>query len=502
MRTPLAAVLCFVSLGVSAAPSLIIVNGKIFDVPAAQAIAIEGNKITAVGTNEQVRALADASTRVIDAAARLVIPGINDAHTHPGTVTPSFVATSDIEATAANVSAAIAAAADESAEDIWIRAEVGPAVVNDSTITRETLDRIAPKRKVMITSFTGHGAVLSTAALADLGIALDSPDPLGGTFGRGADGKLNGRVSEYAQYAIDRRFASLASAAELADGINSFAQEAIGFGITSVQAMPMVDEDAFAKAVQRANTPLRIRQITFPTLAGQKPVFRSGGGLKWILDGTPIEHGAALRTAKYQDGTQGRENFRDFLPLVKLAADNNQQLLVHAAGDKAVATALGAMKRVGNLKRPRIEHGDGLQSDLFEAARQVGAVVVLNPTHFPFRGFYPANQPYMLAASIKNAKIPIALGSDGPLNPYLNIMFAASRPDAPAEALTREEALRAYTSGSAFAESMETQKGKIAPGMLADLAILSQDILTVDAGALPDTRADVTIINGKVVLER
>ena len=187
---------------------------------------------------------------------------------------------------------------------------------------------------------------------------------------------------------------------------------------------------------------------------------------------------------------------------MKLAADNNQQLLVHASGDKTIATALDAINRVGSLKRPRIEHGDGLQSDLFESARKAGAIVVLNPTHFPFRGFFPANQPYMLAASLKNAKIPIALGSDGPLNPYLNIMMATVRPDQPAEALTREDALRAYTSGSAFAESMETQKGRIAPGMLADLAILSQDILTDDAAALPDTRAVVTIIDGKVVFEQ
>ena len=95
----------------------------------------------------------------------------------------------------------------------------------------------------------------------------------------------------------------------------------------------------------------------------------------------------------------------------------------------------------------------------------------------------------MLAASIRKARIPLAIGSDGPINPYLNIMFAAARPDQPDEALSREDALRAYTSGSAFAENMETKKGKIAPGMLADLAVLSQNILEVPVEALPETRS-------------
>ena len=97
--------------------------------------------------------------------------------------------------------------------------------------------------------------------------------------------------------------------------------------------------------------------------------------------------------------------------------------------------------------------------------------------------------------------VPLALGSDGPLNPFLNIMFAAMNPANPAQALTVEQAFAAYTRGSAAAELAERQKGTIAPAMLADVALLSQDIFTVPIGELPRTTSVLTIVNGRVVHE-
>lgn len=500
MRTLLAAVLCLGSLALFAQPSIVLTNAKIFGNPNAQALAITDNKITAIGTSAEIAALAASGTRVIDAQGRLVIPGINDAHTHPGLHTPSFVANSDINTSWANIAAAIAAATDETPADLWITATVGPAIINDPTLTKQTLDQLAPGRKVFINAFTGHGAVLSSAGLAALGIAAGVANPAGGTFERDAQGNLNGRASEYAHYILDRRFADLATDDEIVNGIRSFAEEAIRLGITSIQAMAVPSEDRFAKALRAAAVPLRVRQMTFPTSIPARALFQTGGAVKFILDGTPIERGAALRTATYPDGSKGRENFRDLAPFVKLAVDNKQQLLFHTAGDHTVASALKAFGTAA-LVRPRLEHGDGLQRDLFDLAKKTGAIVVINPTHFPFRGAYPAGE-YMLAASIAKAKIPLAIGSDGPINPYLNLLLATARPDQPAEALSREDALRAYTFGSAFAENQETKKGKIAVGMLADLAVLSQDILTVPPETLPETVSALTIIDGRVVHEQ
>ncbi|HEX6087420.1 MAG TPA: amidohydrolase family protein [Thermoanaerobaculia bacterium] len=500
-----AALLGFAALSLSAQPSLIIVNGNVFtndpDKPSAQAVAITGTKITAVGSNAQIKALAGEKTRVFDAQGRMVVPGLNDAHMHPSSGSPAFALSTELDATWDQVAAALQFATEEMAKDAWITGTLGPALINDPTLTREKIDKAAPGRKVLLGAFTGHGLVMSSAAMKELGVADDTPDPLGGRFERDANGKPNGRAHEYAQWIVERRFADRASDDEMAEAIANLSNDAVRFGITSVQAMPMASEERFARALSKANVPLRVRLISFPLDASKPQSLQPRGAIKWILDGTPIERGAALREAKYADGTMGRENFADIGPLVQVAADRKVQLLVHASGDKTLATVLNAIS-TRTLDRPRLEHADGLQRDLVPLAKRTGAVVVLNPSHFPMREFFPKSAAYMPAATLVKSEIPIAIGSDGPLNPFLNIMFAIARQDQPNESLTRQQALRAYTSGAAYAELAEKTKGRIAPGMLADLAVLSQDIITAPVGALPETVSVFTVIDGKVVYEQ
>ncbi len=153
--------------------------------------------------------------------------------------------------------------------------------------------------------------------------------------------------------------------------------------------------------------------------------------------------------------------------------------------------------------RVRIEHGDGLLPDLIPRARDFGVIVVQNPSHFAFRDIFADRygEPfdYSPARSLIEAGLPFALGSDGPLNPYLNLMFAVMHPARPEEAITVEQAVEAYTRGSAFAEFQENEKGMIALGKLADLAVLSQDIFTVPVGQLPGTESVMTITGGDIV---
>jgi predicted amidohydrolase YtcJ len=162
------------------------------------------------------------------------------------------------------------------------------------------------------------------------------------------------------------------------------------------------------------------------------------------------------------------------------------------------------VKRVDwRTRRVRIEHCDGLLSDLIPRARDLGVLVVQNPSHFAFRDIFVARYgervDYVPARSLIETGIPFALGSDGPLNPYLNIMFAALHPARPSEALTVEQAVEAYTRGSAHAEFQEQEKGTIAPGKLADLAVLSQDIFTVPVNARPATESVLTLVGGEIV---
>jgi predicted amidohydrolase YtcJ len=496
-------VLCLLPALAFAAPSLVILNAKVFTGDAngsfAEGLAIEGNKIVAVGTSNQMKALAGPKTRIVNADGKLVIPGINDAHTHPGLATTRIGFAENIDATTEQLLAALQSVVEEAPADFWLVGTSGPAVILDATLTRQKLDEVAPGRKVMVTAFTGHGTAVSTAGLAALGVGLDAPDPLGGWFGRDASGKLNGRASEYAEYDLQRRFGELATEDELLDSIRAFSDDAIRFGITSAQAMPYVNEERFGTAIRNSGVPLRIRNIAFPAVAD--PSFKpQGTAVKWILDGTPIERGGALRTSQYPDHTQGRLNFTDIDAFLKTARDRRAQILLHASGDKTVAQALNRLAK-STFERPRIEHGDGLQQDLYDVAKKAKAIVVLNPTHFPFRGAYPAGQQYMPGQGLVKNGIPIAIGSDGPLNPYLNMFFAITREDTPAQKMSRVDVLRAYTSGSAFAEFTETTKGRIAPGMLADVAMLSQDILTVEPALLADTHSVLTIIDGKVVAE-
>jgi predicted amidohydrolase YtcJ len=156
--------------------------------------------------------------------------------------------------------------------------------------------------------------------------------------------------------------------------------------------------------------------------------------------------------------------------------------------------------------RPRIEHGDMFEPAHFDRAKRMGVTIVQNPSHLMLGATIRQRigdriRRTSIVKSIVRAGVPFALGSDGPMNPFLNIMFATINEVNPAEALTVEEALVAYTRGSAAAEMMEGRKGTLAPGMLADVAVLSQDIFKVAPPELPKTGSAVTIVGGRIVHE-
>jgi len=142
--------------------------------------------------------------------------------------------------------------------------------------------------------------------------------------------------------------------------------------------------------------------------------------------------------------------------------------------------------------------------DLVPLARSLGVIVVQNPTHLAlgpmFLARYGAERAgkTQLLRSLLAAGIPLAFGSDGPQNPFLNIMLAALHPDNPPEAITVEQAVTAYTFGSAYAEGQETEKGSLAVGQLADLAVLSQDIFTVPLPQLPAAVSVLTLVGGRI----
>jgi predicted amidohydrolase YtcJ len=386
---------------------------------------------------------------------------------------------------------------------------------------RAGLDALQPERPVLRTGWTGHGMLVNSAAQHALGLSLDNV-PAGGWLGRDSSGAFDGRVYEYAQWSPR---AGLPMRPEvLRRVIARDAEMMLKLGVTSVQNMaigtPLPD---FIAAWQATGTPLRLRAIRTPLarrpgdapdhlgLPARDPARPSitVSGTKWILDGTPMERGAATRAA-YADGSHGRLNFsqREIEALLRESFNRKDQPLLHVSGDATLAAMLDAMQAIAPADawhplRPRIEHGEGLTPDLMARAGRFGIVLVQNPSHFmlppPEAAFMASHRMQPLADVLSNG-IALALGSDGPPSPWLNMMFAIAPLSRPDQALTREQALRAYTSGSAYAEFSENERGRLSPGYLADLVVLSQDVLdeAVPMQALPATNSLLTMVGGKV----
>ena len=534
-----AAVLLSPSAGAQeAAPDLILVNGRIFTSVAArpyvQALAIRGERIIAAGDSAGVTALADSNTRKVDLAGRSVIPGINDAHDHldvhlPGTVELRFARTDPNWTEARQV---IKNMDSKSPRGAVLSADMGLLIFKDPRANRDSLDRLAPNHPVILTSISGHAAILNSAALSMLGFHDGQADPMAGQFEKSSDGKLTGVVREYAVLQLNRKLADLTSDANAVLQLRDFFSSATKFGITSLQDM----SDAMAPArcvalLERVPVPIRVRVMRMPMTSPQGRDTREGlvvprhpvplitvSGAKWMIDGTPLEGTFAPRASAGEAqvhmfiGDLGLSMPQAELPaMLREAQANDDQLMLHVSGYPAAVAMLRAMEagggpRVWSGRRVRFEHGDGLFADLVPRVRALGIVVVQNPSHFTIveglAGIDPRQfdqaQPLR---SLLAAGIPVALGSDGPLNPFLNIMFAITHPDHPSEAITREQAVVAYTRTSAYAEFAENEKGSLEPGKLADLAVLSQDIFQVATADLPNTRSLLTLVGGKIVYD-
>ncbi|RYZ29422.1 MAG: amidohydrolase [Chitinophagaceae bacterium] len=533
---PFFSLLCFTSNAQLA--DLILTNGKLFtansSMPYAEAIAIKGDRIIAVGTTAAITKLAGGKTKKIDLRGRTVIPGINDAHDHIGYGTPvgKYIAFTEPMLPGPSfqqVLDSLAVAVKQVPKGTLIQGDLGLKIIEDSNARRMALDRVAPNHPVILNAPWGHGTLLNTKAMEMLDINETSPDPVGGRYERIAGTrKLSGFFSEYAEFAVKRKWYSKLPNERLVQGFKKFGDEALRMGITSVQNMATsLELDKMVSVLKEANLPLRIRVIRFPAssekgrnLSTWSKTYASTplltvSGMKWILDGTPLERGAYMQTA-YSDNpqTKGRLNFPldTVKQIIKEGLASREQLLLHIVGDYTPNLVLAEMKKAADAKkwtykRVRFEHADGLLQDQWKEAKDLGIVAVVNPSHFTFaevnhlRVGEARVKTYQPMRSFIEAGIPVAIGSDGPNNPYLNIMFAAMHPTNPSEAVTREQAVVAYTKGSAYSEFKEKEKGMLKAGMLADLAVLSQDIFTIPLQELPRTSSLLTIVGGKIVYD-
>jgi len=534
------------SAGAAGLPAdLVVVNARIWtgdrSRPVVQALAVSGNRIAAVGTTAEIRRLAGPSTRTIDASGRLVVPGFNDSHLHflSGGFQLASVDLRDAR-TPAEMAQRLRRFAATLPKGRWITGgdwdhERWPGA---ALPTKELIDAGTAETPVLVTRLDGHMALANSLALKLGGVTRDTKDPPGGLIVRDAAGEPTGILKESAMGLVSRvvpdpSFEEKLAAAKAATGY------AASLGVTSVHDLSAGDDvGVYQTLLQRGQLKTRIYAVS--PLPGWERIARTGvragfggdmlriGGLKGFSDGS-LGSTTALFFDPYNDapGTRGLPAAQmlpegAMLERVRSADRAGLQVMIHAIGDRANDQVLSIFEQVTRENGPRdrrfrIEHAQHLRlQDIPRFAR--GRVIAsMQPYHCIDDGRWAekrigperARGTYAFRTLLDRGAT-LAFGTDwtvAPLDPMLSLYGAVARRTldgkhpggwVPEQKITVEEALRAYTYGSAYAEFAEKSKGTLAPGKLADLVVLSRDIFHVEPEQIRTTKVITTIVDGRV----
>lgn len=518
------------------APDIILTNGKIFTSDTSQlyveALAIKTGRITAIGTTKEMATLGTKETKIIDLKGKLVVPGFNDAHNHlPDGLKATQIQVAGMDPSFQSVIDSLKILVKKIPEGQWISATIGLSIGNSPEVTRFALDKIAPHHPVRLFSWWGHVAIYNTAALKKMGISETQADPKGGFYERLPDNKiLTGKAFEknaYMPHTSYQLFSAMRDENQLVVSLKKMTTGLLQAGITSFQNMCTgASPEDYIRFWKQAGLPFRLRLIRWADMNADgtlnvpsKNISNPSGlplakvsGTKWLLEGTPLEQGAAEISA-YPNRPEwhGRMNYsmEEIEKMCREAIARKDQIHFHIGGSLTIGKVLDLMSSMNvdwKSMRPRFEHGDEIDYSpaYLQKAKALGVIIVQNPTHFsPLPGMpaRPVPSHGMAMKTLLANGIPVAIGSDGPFNPYLNIMLASTHPGRPGEAITREQAVIAYTLTSAYAEFEDQNKGTLKVGKVADLAVLSTDIFSADVPALLQTKSVLTMVNGKIVYE-
>jgi predicted amidohydrolase YtcJ len=530
---------------------LVIFGGRIvtMDVanPEVEALAARGQQLIAVGSEADVRRLIGDATEVIDLDGALAVPGLIEGHAHFLSIGRAKMqldlrSVSDFGEIVEMVAQAVADAEPGQwifgrgwHQEKWRQ----PPQPNVSGLPyHDALSAVSPDNPVLLTHASGHATMVNALALEMAGIDDATPDPAGGEIVRDTHGRAigvlretaAGLVSSYAgveqDEAVVRRMAELAAAECLAHGITSFQDASVSFAQVEVlRAMAAAGE-----------LPVRLwmmlgedNQALAAGLPGYR-VYREGnrfltvGGIKRFADGALGSHGAWL-LEPYVDlpssvglNIDTPEVMRE---TARLAAEHGLQLCTHAIGDRANRMVLDVYQEVidsradGRELRWRVEHAQHLDPADIPRFSELGVIAAMQPTHctsdgpwvVPRLGEARAEQGAYVWRSLLDAGAVIAAGTDAPVEavdtmPSYHAAVTRRMADGtafyPRQAMTRDEALRAMTLDAAYAAFEEDIKGSLGVGKLADVTVLSKDILTVPEDEILETRVLYTIVGGTV----
>ena len=530
------------------AADLILKNGKIVTLdpaqPLVQAIAITGGKITALGTDRQMAAQAGPGTKVVDLDGRLAIPGFIEGHGHFLGLGQSKM---NLNLNGAKnwdqIVAMVAAAANEARPGAWIQGRGWHQEKWDSPLQPDvegfpleaTLSRVSPRNPVLLTHASGHAAFANAMALKLGGVTAQTPNPTGGEILHDAQGNPTGLLRETAQNLVRHAIPPL-TADDDRRAIELAVQECLAKGITSFQ-----DAGSAPETIELVRRTLHDRLRLWMMLRAPNPrlaailvrsraidPFLTVRAIKRQIDGALGSRGAWL-LEPYADlpSSSGlnTEDPTDIEKTAELALANGYQLCVHAIGDRANREVLDIYERVfrrhpdrTNL-RWRIEHAQHLSAADIPRFAKLGVIASMQGIHCT------SDAPYVLARlgprraeegayvwqKLLHAGAVVTNGTDTPvedINPIASYYATVSRrvkdgsvfyPD---QRLSRMEALRSYTASNAYAAFEEDTKGTLTPGKLADITVLSKDILTIPEAEILSAEVLYTIVGGRILYQK
>jgi len=530
----------------------------------AQALAARGGKIVAIGANRKVASLIGPSTRVIDLKGRLAIPGFIEGHGHFTALGASKMMLDLRDAKNWDeIVAMVAASAKEAKPGAWILGEGfhqakwdRPPEPNVRGFpVEDSLSRVSPKNPVWLAHASGHAGFANAEALREAGIDKQTPDPAGGEILRDQQGNPTGLLNERAQELVEgvldayrARRSETEAQAEIRQQIKLAERECLSKGITTFEdaGSPLATVDLFRKLAEQGDLGLRmwvmlrapgsnlaanLRRYYMAAVGGDHLTVRA---IKEYMDGALGSRGAWL-LAPYSDlpadapnrSGINTENLADIKQTAELAINNGFQLCTHAIGDRANREVLNlyqAVFREHPEKHPedlrwRIEHAQHLDPADIPRFAQLGVIAAMQGIHCtsdgPFvisrLGFERAQAGAYVWQKLMKSGAVVGNGTDTPVedvDPIQCYYASVSRrlkdgtvffPD---QRMSRMEALRSYTINNAYAAFEEGSKGSLKVGKLADVTVLSRDILTVPEDEIRSAKVDYTIVGGKVMYER
>ena len=529
------------------AADLVITNARVWTGdklhPHAEAVAILGERIVAVGSATEMNVWRGASTRVLDATGRLLLPGFNDAHVHfvSGGTQLDNVNLRDA-ATQREFALRIFLKARHSAKKEWVLGGDWddqlwvPALVP----TRELIDPGTKEVPVFVNRYDGHMALANSLALKLAGITNATKDPPGGEIVRDATGNPTGLLKDAAADLVYKVIPAMSNEQRVA-AIKRALRHAASLGVTSVQDMNPEYADLAQYAVLAEKNELTLRIYAAPIETGWEDQAKLGlrhafgssylrlGAVKGYADGS-----LGSTTAYFFDPYADAPNTRGLLseemqPPAKMlerltmADAAGLQLCIHAIGDQGISIILDFFDQIQKSngirdRRFRIEHAQHISPKDFARLHQLQVLASVQPYHAIDDGRWAEKRigPERIKTTyafktMMDHGVRLALGTDwtvAPLNPMLTLYAAVTRATldgknpggwVPQEKLKLSEALEAYTLGSAYAEYQENEKGSIEAGKLADMVLLDKDIFNIAPEQIKTTKVMWTMVGGKVV---